>query len=91
MRYDTSENAVQYTNDGGMTWNNLTSDTIEWRNNKAYAIGTVVLHGQAFYACVEEIEGPTYPEPGNTTAWRLLTIGSVCQIVKNAAQLKTAL
>ncbi len=88
IRYNTTNDTVEVSVDGGVTWKAITTDTFWWSADKAYTTGTVVLHTSGWYVCDIATDSEV---PGTSASWRLLTSGTMFRYVSNASQLKEAL
>lgn len=88
LRYNLETSSVEYSNDGGATWNVLSSESFWWKAGKAYTVGTVVLHDTGWYVCRTATDSAI---PGTSAEWNLLTPGTIFQYVTSAAQFKAAL
>ena len=87
IRYDATTDTLQFSTNGGASWDPITSETFWWDSSKQYAAGTVVLHTTGWYTC----NYTTTDQPGQSAAWTLLTSGSLIKYVSNSNQLKQAL
>ena len=88
LRYNMETSSVEYSNDGGATWNALSSESFWWEAGKSYTVGTVVLHATGWYVCRIATNNAI---PGTSAEWNLLTPGTIFQYVTSSAQLKAAL
>lgn len=88
LRYNAGSGALEYTNDDGGTWNELSSDSFVWESGISYADGAVVLHNNGWYRCTTATASAI---PGSTAEWALLTPGTLVQYVTSSEQFKKAL
>lgn len=86
LRFD--GNGMQFSNDNGVTWNNVSSLDYSWKQGVTYNEGDVVLHGSAWWGCT----ATTSSEPSTSAvAWRLITLGSEIVFVHTMDQFQEAL
>ena len=79
---------MQYSVDGGTTWQTFSSLDIAWSQSVLYNTNDVVLYNGAWWKCT----GTNVSDiPGNTDKWQLLSLGSEIIFVHTYEQLHTAL
>lgn len=83
-----SGSAIQYSVDGGVSWQNITDVNYAWVQGATYVRDDVVLYEGAWYVCAVNV---TTDAPGGSVAWRLLTLGASIVYVHTVAELVAAL